>query len=192
MHLCVLLLGQKVTEGGRDGNHRSEKIARGQHLEEQRQDLIYIDSENNHRLYLDEGNNEFDVKKQFAISAPPGMERVLKFKISDLERAEMTESVNGNPQRALLSKHLKDLKQKVRRSKRAVVLAKDRLKEMPLDRFTSSGDYVGDSSGDQSANRDFIYDDDDVYYNSGDDAHDISGKDADRNRKESNWNINEA
>ena len=81
---------------------------------------------------------------------------------------------------------------KVRRSKRAVVLAKDRLKKMPLDRFTSSGDYVGDPSGDQSANRDFTYDDDDVYSNSGDDADVISGKDADRNRKESNWNINEA
>ena len=81
---------------------------------------------------------------------------------------------------------------KVRRSKRAVVLAKDRLKKMPLDRFTSSGDYVGETSGDQNANRDFTYDDDDVYYNSGDDAYEISGKDADRNRKESNWNINEA
>ena len=57
--------------------------------------MIYIDSESNHHPYLDEGNNEFDVKKQFAISAPPGMERFLKFKISDLERAEMTESVNG-------------------------------------------------------------------------------------------------
>ena len=81
--------------GGRDGNHRVEQIARGQHLEEQRQDLIYIDSDNNHHPYLDEGNNEFDVKKQFAISAHPGMERVLSFKISDLERAEITESENG-------------------------------------------------------------------------------------------------
>ena len=77
---------------GRDGN---EKIAKGQHLEEQRQDLIYIDSESIHHPYLDEGNNEFDVKKQFAISAPPGMERVVSFKISDLERAEITESENG-------------------------------------------------------------------------------------------------
>ena len=58
--------------------------------------MIYIDSDSNHHPYLDEGNNEFDVKKQFAISAPPGMERVMRFKISDLERAEMTESVNGN------------------------------------------------------------------------------------------------
>ena len=81
--------------GGRDGNHRAEKIARGQHLEEQRQDLIYIDSDNNHHRYLDEWNNEFDVKKQFDTSAPPGMERVLSFKISDLERAEITESENG-------------------------------------------------------------------------------------------------
>ena len=63
---------------------------------------------------------------------------------------------------------------------------------MPLDRFTSSGDYEGDPSGDQSANRDFTYDDDDVYYNSGDNAYETYGKDADRNRKESNWNINEA
>ena len=91
-----------LLSGGRDGNHRAEKIARGQHLEEQRQDLIYIDSENNHHPYLDEGNNEFDVKKQFAISAPPGMERVLSFKISDLERAEMTESVNGKVSNGVL------------------------------------------------------------------------------------------
>ena len=79
---------------------------------------------------------------------------------------------------------------KVRRTKRAVVLAKDRLKKMPLDRFTSSGDYVGETSGDQNANRDFTYDDDDVYYNSGYDAYEIFGNNADR--KESNWNVNEA
>ena len=57
--------------------------------------MIYIDSDNNHHPYLDEGNNEFDVKKQFDISAHPGMERVLSFKISGLERAEMTESAIG-------------------------------------------------------------------------------------------------
>ena len=61
---------------------------------------------------------------------------------------------------------------------------------MPLDRFTSSGDYVGETSGDQNANRDFTYDDDDVYYNSGDDAYEIFGNNADR--KESNRNVNEA
>ena len=64
--------------------------------------MIYIDSDSNHHPYLDEGNNEFDVKKQFAISAPPGMERVLKFKISDLERAEMTESLNGKVSNGVL------------------------------------------------------------------------------------------
>ena len=82
----------RFLSGGRDGN---EKIARGQHLEVQRQDLIYIDSDSNHHPNLDEGNNEFDVKKQFDTSAPPGMERVLSFKISDLERTEITESENG-------------------------------------------------------------------------------------------------
>ena len=81
--------------GGRDGNHRAEKIARGQHLEEQRQDLVYIDSDSNHHPYYDEWNDEFDVKKQLDTSAPPGMERVLSFKISDLERTEITESENG-------------------------------------------------------------------------------------------------
>ena len=64
--------------------------------------MIYIDSENIHHPYLDEGNNEFDVKKQFDTSAPPGMERVLSFKISDLERAEMTESVNGKVSNGVL------------------------------------------------------------------------------------------
>ena len=64
--------------------------------------MIYIDSESNHHPYLDEGNNEFDVKKQFGKSAPPGMERVLSFKISDLERAEMTESLNGKVSNGVL------------------------------------------------------------------------------------------